>query len=245
MLQHFIPKYCCLPITTGWLTVGGRGKTTKQANPRSELETEDAKGHRSSHCWKKELQDSPNSVAMLHSCHLQVSVLNALTHEARFQPYLPAAINAGRKTETGLLYSQTSPKQAQVYFSKVAVFKSLSVDMSMISRLMLFTSSQTDEWGTNTKKKLVILPMFSPHLWRVTSSEPWLRVAQAHRTLWKSKNSGFAVRWLEKACSCQNFPCFPPLFPLLHLEAPFFPFHISTKSMQSDVVCKKMQILSF
>lgn len=175
MLQHFIPKYCCLPITTGWLTVGDRGKSTK-TNPKSELETKDAKGHRSSHCWKKELQDSPNSVAMLHSLHLQVSVLNVLTHEARFQPCLPAAINSGRKTETGLLYSQTSPKQAQVYFSKVAVFKSLSVDMSMISRLVLSTSSQTDEWGIHTKIKLIILHVFSPHLWRVTSSGPWLRV---------------------------------------------------------------------
>lgn len=245
MLQHFIPKYCCLPITTGWLTVGGRGKTTEQTNPKSELETEDAKGHRSSLCWKKELQDSPNSVAMLHSLHLRVSVLNALTHEAGFQPCLPAAIKAGRKTETGLLYSQTSPKQAQVYSSKVAIFKSLSVDMSMISRLMLSSSSQTDEWCINTKIKLVILHVFSPHLWRVTSSEPWLRVAQAHRALWKSKNSGFAVRWLEKCSSCQRFPYFPPLFPLLHLGAAFFPFHISTKSMQSDLVCKNANTVIF
>lgn len=160
ILQHFIPKYCCLSITTGWLTVGGRGKTTKQTNPKSELETEDAKGHRSSHCWKKELQDSPNSVAMLHSFHLQVSVHNVFTHEARFQPCLLTAINAGRKTETGLLYLQTSPRQAKVYFSRVAVIKSLSVDMSMISRLMLSTSSQTDEWGINTKIKLVILHVF-------------------------------------------------------------------------------------
>lgn len=164
MLQHFITKYCCLPITTAWLTVGGRGKTANQNNPKSELETKDAKGHRSSHCWKKELQDSPNSVAMLHSLHLQVSVLNVLTHEARFQPCLPAAINAGRKTETGLLYSQTSPKQAQVYFSKVAVLKSLSVDMNMISRLMLSTSSRSDEWGINTKIKLVILHVFPSSL---------------------------------------------------------------------------------
>lgn len=148
MLQHFIPKYCCLPITTGWLTMGGRGKTTKQTSLKSELETEDAKGDRSSHCWRKELQDSPNSVAKLHSLHLQVSLLNVLTHEARFQPCLPAAINTGRKTGIGLLYLQTSPKQAQVYFSKVAVVKSLSVDMSVIRRLMLSTSSQTDEAST-------------------------------------------------------------------------------------------------
>lgn len=71
--------------------------------------------------------------------------------------------------------------------------------MGMIRRLILSTSSQTDEWGINTKIKLVILHVFSPPLWRVTSSG--LRVVQAHRTLWKSKNSGFAVRRLEKGSS--------------------------------------------
>lgn len=217
---------------------GWQRQNYKTNQPQVSGETENAKGGTSSHCWKKELQDSPNSVAMLHSLHLQVSLLNVLTHEARFQPCLPAAINAGRKTGTGLLYSQTSPKQAQVYFSKVAVVKSLSVDTSMIRRLMLSTSSQTDEQGINTKIKLVILHVFSPHFWRVTSSGPWLRVVEAHRTLWKSKNLGFAVRRLEKGSSCQHFPCFPPLFPLLHLQAAFFPFLISSKNMQSDLVCK-------
>lgn len=110
------------------------------------------------------LQDSPNSVAMLHSLHLQVSVFEVLTHKVRFQPSLPAAINAGRKTGTALLYSQTSPKQTQVYFSKEAVIKSLSVDMSMIRRRMLSTSSQTDEWGINTKIELVILHVFPSSL---------------------------------------------------------------------------------
>lgn len=71
--------------------------------------------------------------------------------------------------------------------------------MGMIRRLTLSTSTQTDEWGINTKIKLFILHMLSPHLWRVTSSG--LRVVQAHRTLWKSKNLGFAVRWLEKGSS--------------------------------------------
>lgn len=224
MLQHFIPKFCCLLITTGWLTMGGRGKTTKQTNPRSQLETEDAKGHRSSHCWKKELQDSPNSVAMLYSCHLQVSVLNALTHKARFQPCLPAAINAGRRTETGLLYSQTSPKQAQVYFSKVAVFKSLPVDMSMISRLMLSTSSQTDEQGINTKIKVVILHVFSPHLWRVTSSEPWLRVAQDYRTLWKSKKLGICCSAAGEGQFLSAFSLFSSPLPTAPSRGSFFPF---------------------
>lgn len=113
--QHFIPKYCCLPNTTGWLTMGGRGKTIKQTNSKSELETEDAKGHGSSHCWKKELQQSPNTVAMLHSLHLQVSVLYVLIHRARFQPHLPAATNVGMKTETGHLHSQTSPPNKQKF----------------------------------------------------------------------------------------------------------------------------------
>lgn len=236
MLQHFIPKYCCLPITTGWLTMGGRGKTTKQTNPKSELETKDAKGtglltvgKRSYRTLQIQWQCFTHFTCKFHS------LMSSLT-EARFQPCLPAAINAGRKTETGLLYSQTSPPNKHKCFSKVAVFKSLSVDMGTIRRLMLSTSSQTDEWGINTKIKLVILHVFSPHLWRVTSSG--LRVVQAHRTLWKSKNSGFAVRWLEKGGSWQHFPCFLPLFPVLHLEAAFFPFHISSKNMQSDLVCK-------
>lgn len=214
---------------------GWHRQTYRTNQPQVRAGNKRCQRNRSSHCWKKELQDSPNSVAMLHSLHLQVSLLNVLTHEARFQPCLPAAINAGRKTETGLLYSQTSPKHAQVCFSKVAVFKSLSVDMGMDQEAYAF-HQQSNWWMGNQHQ--VILHVFSPHLWRVTSSGPWVRVVQAHRTLWKSKNSGFAVRRLEKGMSWQHFPHFLPLFPLLHLEAVFFPFHISSKNMQSDLVCK-------
>lgn len=82
---------------------------------------------------------------MLHSLHLRVSVLYVLIHQARFQPHLPAATNVGMKTETGHLHSQTSPpKQAEVHFSKVTAFKSLSVDMNTISRVMLSTSKVMD-----------------------------------------------------------------------------------------------------
>lgn len=90
---------------------------------------------------RKKLQESPNTVAMLHSLHLRVLVPDVLIHQARFQPPLPTAINAGMKTET-VLHSQIPSKQAQVHFSKVTAFKSLSVDRNTVSRLMLSTSTQ-------------------------------------------------------------------------------------------------------
>lgn len=214
----------------------------KTNQPQVRAGNKRCQGDRSAHCWKKEIQDSPNSVAMLHSLHLQVSFLMSSLTKPDFSLVYPLPSTQEGKQKLAS-FTHKLPKQAQVYFSKVAVFKSLSVDKSMIRRLMLSTSRQTDEWGINTKIKLVILHVSSPHLWRVTSSGPWLRVVQAHRTLWKSKNSGFAVRWLEKGSSCQHFPCFLPLFPLIHLEAAFFPFRISSKNMQSDLVCKNVNIV--
>ena len=136
------------------------------------------------------------------------------------------------------------PKQAQVHFSKVTAFKSLSVDMNTISRLMLSTSSQTDGWGINTKIKLPILDVFSPHLWRVPSSGPWLRVAQAHRALWNNKSLGLLLEG-RRAVLVSIFLVFLPPSPLLHLEASFFPFCVSSKSMQSDLVCKNANTVNF
>lgn len=238
MLQHFIPKYCEPPhhnrLASLWVAEAKlQNKPTpsqswKQKMPRGTgLLTAGKRSYRTLQIqWQ----------CFTHFTCKFLSLMSSLT-KPDFSLVYPLP-SAGRKTETGFLYSQTSPKQAQEYFSKVAVFKSLSVDMSTISRLMLSTSSKTDEQGINTKIKLVILHVFSPHFWRVTSSGPWLRVVQAHRALWKRKNLGFAVRRLEKGSSCQHFPCFPPLFPLLHLEAAFFSFLVSSKNMQSDLVCK-------
>lgn len=84
---------------------------------------------------------------MLHSLHLHVSVLNVLIHKARFQPHLPTAINMGMKTNWPPSLKHP-PKQAQVHFSKVTAFKSLSVDMSMIGRLMPSTSKRMDGAST-------------------------------------------------------------------------------------------------
>lgn len=48
------------------------------------------------------------------------------------------------KQKLASLAHKNPPKQAQVHFSKVTAFKSLSVDVNTTSRVMLFTSSQTD-----------------------------------------------------------------------------------------------------
>lgn len=75
--QYFIPKYRHLPITTGWGAADGRGKTETNQPPVR------AGNRRCQGARVLSLLESPNIVAMLH---LQVSVLNVLIHQARFQP---------------------------------------------------------------------------------------------------------------------------------------------------------------
>jgi len=155
-----------------------------------------------------------------------------------------------RNQKLASLAHKYPPKQAQVHFSKVTAFKSLSVDMNTTSRLMPSPGSQTDGWGINTKTKLPIPHMVSPHLWQMPSSRPWLRMEQAHRAIWKSKSLGLLLEGRRKAVLVSIFPVFSfpgflPASSLLCLEAAFFPFCISYKSMQSDLVCKNANTVNF
>lgn len=238
---HTKIQQCCLPITTGWLTMGGRGKATKQTNPKSELETKDAKGTGLLTAGKRRYRTLQTQwQCFTHfTCKFHF-LMSSLTKPDFSLVYpLPSTQEGKQKLAS---FTHKHPQTSTSVFFQGTSFK-ITFSWQEYDQEAYAFHQQTDEWGINTKIKLVILHVSSPHLWRVTSSGPWLRVVQAHRTLWKSKNSGFAVRWLEKGSSCQHFPCFLPLFPLLHLEAAFFPFHISSKNMQSDLVCKNVNIV--
>lgn len=139
------------------------------------------------------------------------------------------------------------PKQAQDDFPKVSAFKSLSVDMSIINRL-IFTSKLTER--ASTPKQNSLSQVFSSSLDIAKLLAMAKGCAGSQSSLKKQKNSGLLWEGRRTAVLVSfflpfPFPVFFPSSPLLHLEATFFPFLSFSQGMQSDLVCKNANTVHF